>query len=159
MGITLFSFVYGRLPFHDENILGLYSKIQSQEVVFPAEPAVSEELKDLITEDAGQGAGRAADAGTDQGAHLVLNTIILVRAMVKQKSFVHPFRGSSGGDSGGDSDGGGGGGGSDEREHDRGAYQRDGRSNSAPSAYELYLERKRSLDISLPPVTEVDADA
>ena len=195
MGITLFSFVYGRLPFHDENILGLYSKIQSQDVLFPAEPAASAQLQDLIRRmlakepeeritvseikqhvwvcgpaplpsEAENCRGAALEVTEDEVQQCVrplpsLNTIILVRAMVKQKSFVHPFRHSNSGDSGGDScDGGDGGdGGAARDDRDRGAYQREGRSNSAPSAYELYLERKRSVDISLPPVSEADADA
>lgn len=48
MGITLYSFVYGQVPFHDQNILGLYSKIRHQNVEFPSTPAVSEMLKSLI---------------------------------------------------------------------------------------------------------------
>lgn len=48
MGITLYAFVYGQVPFHDENILALYSKIQNQELRFPEKPEVSDELKDLI---------------------------------------------------------------------------------------------------------------
>ncbi|XP_037088584.1 calcium/calmodulin-dependent protein kinase kinase 1-like [Pollicipes pollicipes] len=182
MGVTLFSFVYGRLPFHDENILGLYSKIQSQEVAFPAVPSVSEALQDLvrlmldkeperrvtlpeIKQHAWVTAGgraplpeeadncRTAVEVTDEEVQQCarrlpsINTIILVKAMVKQKSFVHPYKGGGAG--------GGGGAGAGER----GEYHRAGRSNSAPSAYELYLEQKRSVDITLPPVSEADADA
>lgn len=49
MGITLFAFVYGKVPFFDENIVALYTKIRSQTVVFPELPTVSENLKSLIT--------------------------------------------------------------------------------------------------------------
>lgn len=48
MGITLYAFVYGRVPFHDENVIGLYSKIRNQQVAFPEKPVISVELKDLI---------------------------------------------------------------------------------------------------------------
>lgn len=48
MGITLYAFVYGNVPFHDENIVALYSKIRHQFVEFPAEPVVSDKLKNLI---------------------------------------------------------------------------------------------------------------
>ena len=48
MGITLFAFVYGQVPFHDDNIVALYSKIRHQPVTFPQLPAISSKLKDLI---------------------------------------------------------------------------------------------------------------
>ena len=48
MGVTVYTFVYGKVPFHDDNILALYSKIQSDQVQFPDQPVISEELKDLI---------------------------------------------------------------------------------------------------------------
>ncbi|CAH1184563.1 unnamed protein product [Phyllotreta striolata] len=48
MGITLYAFLYGRVPFYDDNIVGLYSKIKSQPVVFPDTPSISDNLKDLI---------------------------------------------------------------------------------------------------------------
>ena len=49
MGITLYTFVYGRLPFQDDNILSLYNKIQYQPLKFPQSPSISNELKDLVT--------------------------------------------------------------------------------------------------------------
>lgn len=49
MGVTLYAFVYGQIPFHDDNVLALYSKIQNDTVVFREKPLVSEELKDLIS--------------------------------------------------------------------------------------------------------------
>lgn len=48
MGVTVYTFVYGKVPFHDDNILALYSKIQNDPVQFPDQPVISEELKDLI---------------------------------------------------------------------------------------------------------------
>ncbi|XP_012868610.1 PREDICTED: calcium/calmodulin-dependent protein kinase kinase 1 [Dipodomys ordii] len=47
-GVTLYCFVYGKCPFIDEYILALHKKIKNEPVVFPEEPEVSEELKDLI---------------------------------------------------------------------------------------------------------------
>lgn len=49
MGVTLYAFVYGQIPFHDDNVLALYNKIQNDPVVFQEKPLVSEELKDLIS--------------------------------------------------------------------------------------------------------------
>ncbi|EFA12336.2 Ovarian-specific serine/threonine-protein kinase Lok-like Protein [Tribolium castaneum] len=48
MGITLYAFVYGQVPFYDNNIIGLYSKIRHEPVRFPDSPAIPEQLKDLI---------------------------------------------------------------------------------------------------------------
>lgn len=48
MGVTLYAFVYGHVPFHDENVVALYSKIRHQSVEFPAKPEVSDSLKELI---------------------------------------------------------------------------------------------------------------
>ncbi|KAG3270153.1 calcium/calmodulin-dependent protein kinase kinase 1 [Ictidomys tridecemlineatus] len=47
-GVTLYCFVYGKCPFIDDYILALHRKIKNEAVVFPKEPEVSEELKDLI---------------------------------------------------------------------------------------------------------------
>ena len=41
--------MYGQVPFHDDNIVGLYDKICTQDLVFPNEQNISSELKDLIT--------------------------------------------------------------------------------------------------------------
>lgn len=48
MGITLFAFVYGNVPFYDDNIVALYNKIRNQPVEFPEIPVVTEKLKELI---------------------------------------------------------------------------------------------------------------
>lgn len=48
MGVTLYAFVYGHVPFHDENVVALYSKIRHQSVEFPPKPEVSDSLKELI---------------------------------------------------------------------------------------------------------------
>ncbi|XP_051966128.1 calcium/calmodulin-dependent protein kinase kinase 1b [Xyrauchen texanus] len=49
MGVTLFCFVFGKCPFHDEYILGLHDKIRTMLVEFPNKPGISEGLKQLIT--------------------------------------------------------------------------------------------------------------
>lgn len=49
MGITLYAFVYGKLPFHDDNIVVLYDKIRTAPLTFPPVPFVSDDLKDLIS--------------------------------------------------------------------------------------------------------------
>lgn len=48
MGITLYAFVYGQIPFHDDSIVALYSKIRHQSVEFPPNPPISDRLKELI---------------------------------------------------------------------------------------------------------------
>ena len=48
--MTLFSLVYGKVPFHDDNIVALYNKIRTQELHLPNEPDISPELKCLITQ-------------------------------------------------------------------------------------------------------------
>jgi [calcium/calmodulin-dependent protein kinase] kinase len=50
MGVTLYTFVYGQIPFHDDNVMALYSKIQNDAVVFPEQPPISQHLKDLISQ-------------------------------------------------------------------------------------------------------------
>ncbi|XP_051717582.1 calcium/calmodulin-dependent protein kinase kinase 1b [Ctenopharyngodon idella] len=49
MGVTLYCFVFGKCPFHDEYILGLHDKIRTMAVEFPDKPVISEGLKELIT--------------------------------------------------------------------------------------------------------------
>eukprot|EP00128_Syssomonas_multiformis_P017562 Colp12_sorted_trinity150504_noHs@5988 len=48
MGITLFCFAFGRVPFLSKNILDLYEMIRSEDVKFPDDVDVSEDLKHLI---------------------------------------------------------------------------------------------------------------
>ena len=48
MGVTLYAFVHGILPFYDTNIVALYGLIQHQSLKFPAEPCVSDALKELL---------------------------------------------------------------------------------------------------------------
>ena len=48
LGVTLYTFVYGHLPFHDDNIVVLYDKIKNTSLTFPEQPFMSDDLKDLI---------------------------------------------------------------------------------------------------------------
>lgn len=48
MGVTLYFFVYGVLPFNDANIFALHKLIQHQELSFPEENSISTQLKDLL---------------------------------------------------------------------------------------------------------------
>lgn len=48
MGVTLYAFVFGDIPWRDENIMALYSKIRGEPVKYPEHPVISEDLKDLI---------------------------------------------------------------------------------------------------------------
>ncbi|XP_055949798.1 calcium/calmodulin-dependent protein kinase kinase 2-like isoform X2 [Argiope bruennichi] len=48
-GVSLYTFVYGDVPFQDPNILALYTKIKSSPVPFPDKYKVSERLKDLLS--------------------------------------------------------------------------------------------------------------
>ncbi|KAK9753902.1 Protein kinase domain [Popillia japonica] len=125
MGVTLFAFVYGRVPFHDHNILGLYSKIRHEEIQFPETPSISDELKDLIqkmlVKDPDERInltevkdhpwvsenGRMPLPSEEENCHLVevteedvakvitsipkLDTLILIKHMLKKHSFQNPF--------------------------------------------------------------------
>ncbi|XP_062501382.1 calcium/calmodulin-dependent protein kinase kinase 1-like isoform X2 [Corticium candelabrum] len=48
MGITLYCFVYGKVPFETRNILELYELIKSEPVPYPEDRLVSEELRELF---------------------------------------------------------------------------------------------------------------
>ena len=48
MGITLYFFVCGVLPFNDTNIFALHKLIQHEELRFPDENLISTQLKDLL---------------------------------------------------------------------------------------------------------------
>ncbi|ESN96086.1 hypothetical protein HELRODRAFT_67876 [Helobdella robusta] len=49
MGITLYCFVFGKVPFHDENIMGLHKKILIEAPSFKEKIEISDHLKDLLT--------------------------------------------------------------------------------------------------------------
>ncbi|EYC00268.1 hypothetical protein Y032_0116g530 [Ancylostoma ceylanicum] len=48
LGITLYAFVIGKVPFWDAYVIALHRKIKNDPVVFPEEPFLSDPLKDLI---------------------------------------------------------------------------------------------------------------
>ncbi|GAB6033528.1 hypothetical protein CHUAL_013404 [Chamberlinius hualienensis] len=168
MGVTLYAFVYGQVPFHDENVLALYNKIQHQSLTFPEKPQVSEELQNLISKMLEKEPSKritlpdikehpwitkynmALLPSEEENCILIevteeeiqqcvrsipkLDTLILVKSMVKKHSFSNPFKMWP------------------SRLKDR--FQRNGRSHSAPSSYDLYLTRKWSMDSNLPVVNE-----
>ncbi|XP_057601364.1 calcium/calmodulin-dependent protein kinase kinase 2 isoform X8 [Hippopotamus amphibius kiboko] len=85
MGVTLYCFVFGQCPFMDERIMCLHSKIKSQALEFPDQPDVAEDLKDLIT--------RMLDKNPE--SRIVVPEIkILVKTMIRKRSFGNPFEGS-----------------------------------------------------------------
>lgn len=49
LGITLFAFLYGDVPFKSPTIPVLYEQIKSEEPNFPVKPVISEAVKDLIS--------------------------------------------------------------------------------------------------------------
>ncbi|XP_063081663.1 calcium/calmodulin-dependent protein kinase kinase 2 isoform X4 [Cavia porcellus] len=85
MGVTLYCFVFGQCPFMDERIMCLHSKIKSQALEFPDQPDIAEDLKDLIT--------RMLDKNPE--SRIVVPEIkILVKTMIRKRSFGNPFDGS-----------------------------------------------------------------
>lgn len=179
LGVTLFSLVYGKVPFHDENIVALYNKIRIQELTLPDEPNISPEVKDLMqrmlvkdpasrinlrdvkTNDWVTGYGLYPMASEVENCrHLVevtenevqnsvqsvpkLDTLILVKAMIKNHSFSNPFN-----NPGGQGGPGGGSGG-------RPKSSPVGRCNSAPETYDIYNDNRIIMDPSLPVLSEED---
>lgn len=49
LGITLFAFLYGDVPFKSPTIPVLYEQIKNEEPKFPVKPVISEGVKDLIS--------------------------------------------------------------------------------------------------------------
>lgn len=180
MGVTLYAFVYGKVPFMDDNIIALYSKIRYQTVEFPVHgPQVSAELKNLIRrmldkdpalritlpeikEDVWVTShGQCPLPSEEENCHLVevteedvakvitsipkLDTLILIKHMLKQHSFQNPFlhrRGAHRTSNPETTRGGSG------RQH---LLSRSGRSNSAPGSY---WDRQVSGETPLEAVTE-----
>ncbi|XP_068249427.1 calcium/calmodulin-dependent protein kinase kinase 1-like isoform X2 [Palaemon carinicauda] len=169
LGVTLYAFVYGKLPFRDENIVVLYDKIRSSLLSFPPAPFVSDDLKDLISlmleknpnqritlpeikEHPWVTAGTQYPLPTEEENCILievteeevqscvrsipkLETLILIKCMLKKHSFQNPFKMNV---------------------FVKEQFARAGRSHSAPGSYEFYLDRKRSLDTSLPAVDELE---
>ncbi|KAI7800559.1 putative calcium/calmodulin-dependent protein kinase kinase 1 [Triplophysa rosa] len=127
MGITLYSFVFGRCPFHDDYILGLHEKIRTMPVEFPDNPLINEGLRDLLTRMLHKAPETRITIpeiklhpwvtldGTDllpleeehctvvevtaediqNSVKLIpsLSTVILVKSMLRKRSFSNPFEG------------------------------------------------------------------
>lgn len=184
MGVTLYAFVYGQIPFRDDNVMALYSKIQNDPVVFPEQPPISEDLKDLMSrmlhKDPSQrltlpevkqhtwvtkgGVGPLPSEEdncelvevTDEEVQQViqsipkLDTLILVKKMLKNHSFQNPFGQRRVASQGSESDRPSGSNAATRGEK----FQRSGRSLSAPGSYDLLKDRKLSLEASLPSLKE-----
>ncbi|XP_064460606.1 calcium/calmodulin-dependent protein kinase kinase 1-like isoform X2 [Ornithodoros turicata] len=168
MGVTLFAFVIGQVPFHDPNLLILYNRIKNQTLTFPESPALSAELEDLLagmlhkepdkrlsvpeiklhpwisknstypmpSEEENCVFVEVTEEEINSCVRTIpkLDTLILVKSMLKKHSFGNPFR--------------------DCPRH-RGQFTKGGRSNSAPSSFDLLLKRKVSLESPLPAVDEM----
>uniref|UniRef100_A0A671RRT4 Calcium/calmodulin-dependent protein kinase kinase 1-like n=1 Tax=Sinocyclocheilus anshuiensis TaxID=1608454 RepID=A0A671RRT4_9TELE len=125
MGVTLYCLVYGKCPFIDEYILALHSKIKSKPVEFPETPAISEGLKNLVSQMLDKNPDTritipeikvdpwVTQDGTDplplEEEHCTvvevteeevqnsvkfvpsLSAVILVKAMLRKRSFGNPF--------------------------------------------------------------------
>jgi len=173
LGVTLFSLVFGKVPFHDDNIVALYNKIRIQELTLPDEPDISPELQDLIrtmlvkdpaeriklrdikNHDWVTGYGLYPMASEVENCrHLVeitenevqnsvhsvpkLDTLILVKAMIKNHSFSNPFNPTAAA---------------------AGSRPRSspvGRWNSAPEGYDIYSDSRIIMDPNLPVLSEED---
>ncbi|KAG8267509.1 Calcium calmodulin-dependent protein kinase kinase 2 [Homalodisca vitripennis] len=148
LGVTLFSFVYGQVPFSAETVPALYHTIQNQPLIFPPKPSVSPELRDLIvkmlkkdpleritlqdikvhpwvTKHGEHPLASEADNCqlveiTEEDVRKVvtsipkLDTLILIKTMLKKHSFQNPFLGDS----------------------LVRKFQKNGRSHSAPGSYD-----------------------
>ncbi|GLV38399.1 uncharacterized protein CBL_13050 [Carabus blaptoides fortunei] len=186
MGVTLYAFVYGHVPFHDENVVALYSKIRHQSVEFPPKPEVPDILKELIRKMLVKDPslritlpnlkvdpwvtknGCYPLPSEEENCHLVevteedvaqvitsipkLDTLILIKHMLRKHSFQNPFlhrRGARPSNAGETST----------KVVTRQQFGRAGRSNSAPGSYDWMPERQLSLDSTLESVTEITLDS
>lgn len=177
LGATLYTLVYGNVPFLASSVPAVYEKIKNDQLHYPEYPAISTDLRDLIekllTKDPAKritlpqikehpwvtGNGQFPLPSEEENCRLVqiseedinsvvksipkLDTLILIKTMLKNHSFQNPF--SRGGISG--------------RAPQRGGsrlerFTRAGRSNSAPGAYHLSESRQLSSDNILPAVSE-----
>ncbi|KRG00726.1 calcium/calmodulin-dependent protein kinase kinase 1 [Drosophila mojavensis] len=176
LGATLYSLVYGNVPFIANTVPLLYDKIRNDPVVFPGQPKISDELQDCIlrmlekdpanritlpqlkmhpwvtnngsyvcpTEDENCCLVQVDDEDINSVVRSIpkLDTLILIKTMLKNHSFVNPFmRGISG------------------RAPQPGGsrlekFVKAGRSNSAPGSYHIPLDREPSMDNVLPSLTE-----
>nr|AQS60694.1 calcium/calmodulin-dependent protein kinase 2 isoform X2 [Sogatella furcifera] len=171
LGVTLFAFVFGALPFTAESVPALYSLIQSTPVNIPNEPLISRSLRDLLSKMLQKDPARRIELPeikehpwvtangtsplpseqencqlvevTDEDVERVvtsipkLDTLILIKTMLKKHSFQNPFPAES----------------SPVRK-----YHRNARSHSAPDSYEWHHRRALSAESSLPALRESSAN-
>ncbi|XP_014488720.1 PREDICTED: serine/threonine-protein kinase STE20 isoform X3 [Dinoponera quadriceps] len=192
MGVTLYSLVTGSLPWNGSGSIGsVYAAARSQNLKFPEKPAVSDDLRDLITrmlvkepadritlpqiKEHAWLTNRGAESlpseadncrvpvtVTDEEVERVvtrvpkLDTLILIKTMLKQHSFQNPFLPKrSGRTVGNDVEAGPSGSSSQKRDAKAEQFHRAGRSMSAPDSYDLHTSgRQMSVENPLPPVTE-----
>lgn len=167
MGVTLYAFVVGNVPFHDASVLILYNKIRNQPLVFPS--TISTELQDLLSRMLKKNPAdritvpeikvhswvtkngmfpmpsesencvfvEVTEEEIDNCVRTIpkLDTLILVKSMLKKHSFGHPYK--------------------DVPRH-RAHFTKANRSNSAPSSFDVFLERKVSLESPLPALNEIN---
>merc|ERR1719232_495434 len=147
LGVTLYCLVFGKLPFHDDNIVVIYNKIRTQQLQIPEDTELSPELTDLLgrmLEKEPESRIKLQDLKfhpwvTGHGLYPMmkqesncclievtedevencvksipkLDTLILVKAMIKKHSFANPFP------------------------NIRQKFGKNGRSNSAPGAFDI----------------------
>ncbi|XP_033747254.1 calcium/calmodulin-dependent protein kinase kinase 1-like isoform X2 [Pecten maximus] len=160
MGITLYSFVFGQVPFppKDDYIMGLHRRILNDPVTFPSVPTISEPMKDLLLKMLEKDPnnrillpdikihpwvtkeGEFPLPTEEENCILVtvtqedinnvvkhvpkIETVILVKSILKQKSFRNPYR---------------------DKSHVKEEFQK-GRSHSAPDTFHDVVKRKISSD-------------
>ncbi|VDI36685.1 calcium/calmodulin-dependent protein kinase kinase, partial [Mytilus galloprovincialis] len=154
MGITLYCFVFGQVPFKDEFPLALHNKILKDPVKFPTHIKITDSLTDLIQKMLNKNpdnritlpqiklnpwvtkGGTCSLPTEEENCTLVtiteedidnvvkhvpkLDTLILVKSILRQKSFKNPFH------------------------KDNGDHKKTSRSHSAPDAFAQVVKRKMS---------------
>ncbi|XP_022337138.1 calcium/calmodulin-dependent protein kinase kinase 1-like isoform X4 [Crassostrea virginica] len=162
IGVTLYCFVIGRCPFEDDFPLSLHKKIMNDAVKFPEKPLITEKLKDLILKMLDKNPetritlpqvkehpwvtrdGEEPLPSEEENCVLVtltdedldnvvkhvpkLDTLILVKSILKHRSFKNPFRDNA---------------------YIKEEFQKSGRSNSAPDAFQRVVKRKISAEANI----------
>lgn len=153
MGVTLYCFVFGQVPFKDEFPLALHNKILKDPIKFPTNIKITDSLKDLIQKMLNKNpdnritlpqiklnpwvtkGGTCSLPTEEENCTLVtiteedidnvvkhvpkLDTLILVKSILRQKSFKNPFK-------------------------DNGEHKKTSRSHSAPDAFAQVVKSKMS---------------
>lgn len=176
LGVTLYSLVYGNVPFFGETVPFLYEKIKNDPVMFPQTVTISNQLKNcllnMLEKDPKKritipqlkvnnwvtSEGKFPLPTEEENCCLVqlddedlsfvvrsipkLDTLILIKTMLKKHSFGNPFIKEEEGNS---------------SKHCSSRFKKfsnAGRSNSAPGSYYVSMDRQASDDSLLPSVTE-----